>query len=63
MTTEKIHSAISTATVLRAQLQTANAEAVHSNPLAAVMLLDLIGQAVQIEHRLNEIAYALGKTP
>lgn len=62
MKTDRIHTATSTATVLRAQLQDANAEAVHSNPLAAIMLLDLIGQAAQIAQRLSEITNALDKT-
>lgn len=59
MTTDKIHTATNTAIVLRAQLQYAHAEAVHSNPLAAMLLIDLIGQSAQIAQRLGEITNAM----
>lgn len=60
---ENLTKAADAASFLRGDLLAANADAASANPLACLLLLDLVGQAARIEQRIGEIVAALEAQP
>ena len=59
MNSEPLTKASHDADFLVSNLREAHSEACRSNPMLAILLLDLIGQAQKITQRLAEIETAL----